>query len=60
MVLEASAGDYRYLLQKKPDGTFKCTRVLVDNPHNAEELQDWAQLPTSVRTAFTQARNLTA
>ena len=30
MVLEASAGDYHFVLFKKTNGTFQCTRVLID------------------------------
>ena len=59
-VLEASVGDYRYLLQKNKDGTFTCIRKLIDDPMTTEELSDWAQLPPAVRTVFTQAQNLAA
>ena len=61
MVIEASAGDYRYLLEKKKDGTYKCMRLLLDDPvAGAEELSDWAQLPPTIRNAFTRAQNPTA
>jgi hypothetical protein len=58
MVLEASAGDYRFLLQRKEDGTFKCFRTPIDSngdPANAEELTEWAQLPPMIFQVFTKA-----
>ena len=56
MVLEASSGDYRFLLQRKSDGTFICYRILIGetihDPANVEEFSDWAQLPSMIRQIF--------
>ena len=55
-----SAGDYKYFMQKLPDGTYRCERLLIDDAAGSppEELTDWAQLPESVRNIFMQAQNL--
>lgn len=60
MVLEASAGDYHFVLVKRVDGTFECTRMPIDHSVGAEVLDDWAQLPDIVRVKFSRAQEIIA
>ena len=56
-----SAGDYRYSMEKLPNGTYRCERVPINDPGAPpEELMDWAQLPEGVRRVFKQVQNLAA
>ena len=50
----ATLGDYRYILERRDDGTLRCTQEPLDG-WQVDEVDDWAQLPPEVRTIFAQA-----
>ncbi len=59
-VTEASVGDYHYVLVTQRDGTFECTRVLIDRSMAPERLEDWSQLPEVIRVQFVRAQQTLA
>jgi len=55
------SGDFMYSMELQPDGTYHCERTLVGDPgKQPESLDDWAQLPKTVRDYFTQVQSPTA